>query len=121
MRRCQRHYFKHPFKHIFTDKLNILYTSLTLNSNNTIPITQSNINCHQLPSFLPTTNDKIQILLNSSKSSAPTDPIPLFLMTRIINSITIPIVKIINDSLNSGYVSTQLKHSIVTPILTKLS
>ena len=40
-------------------------------------------------------------------------------MKRIINSITIPIVKIINDSLNSGYVPTQLKYAIVTPILKK--
>ena len=107
------------FSHFFTDKLNKLHTSLTLNYNNTIPITLPNTTCHQLSLFLPTTNDKIKILLNSSKSSAPHDPIPVSLMKRIINSITIPIVKIINDSLNSGYVPTQLKHAIVNPILKK--
>ena len=105
--------------HFFTKKLNNLHISLTLNYNDTIPITLPNITCHQLSLFHPTTNDKIKILLNSSKSSAPHDPIPVSLMKRIINSITIPIVKIINDSLNSGYVPTQLKHAIVTPILKK--
>ena len=107
------------FSHFFTNKLNKLHISLTLNYNDTIPITLPNITCHQLSLFLPTTNDKIKILLNSSKASAPRDPIPVSLMKRIINSITIPIVKIINDSLNSGYVPTQLKHAIVTPILKK--
>ena len=98
-------------------KLNKLHTSLTLNSNNTIPITLSNITCNQLPLFLPTTNDKIKCLLNSSKSSAPHVSVPVSIMKRIINSITITIIKIINDSLNSGYVPTQLKHAIVTPII----
>ena len=77
------------------------------------------ITYNQLPLFIPTTNDKIKCLLNSSKSSSPHDPIPLSLMKIIINSITITIVKIINDSLNSRYVPTQLKHAIVTPILKK--
>ena len=40
-------------------------------------------------------------------------------MKRIINSITIPIVNIINDSLNSGYVPTQLKHAIVKKSILK--
>ena len=40
-------------------------------------------------------------------------------MKIIINIITIPIVKLINDYLNCGYITTQLKHAIVTPILKK--
>ena len=70
----------YKFSDFFTDKLNKLHTSLTPNSNNTTPITLPNITCHQLPLFLPTTNDKIKILLNSSKSSAPHDHIPVYLM-----------------------------------------
>ena len=66
----------YQFSDFFTAKLNKLHTSLTLNSNNIIPITLSNITFNQLPLFLPTTNDTIQFLLNSSKLSASHDPIP---------------------------------------------
>ena len=68
-------------------------------------------------SFSSTSFSEVLDLMLASKSSSPTDPLPLSLFHKLSVILIQFMLNIINISLHSGIDPSSLKHAIIKPIL----
>ena len=110
------------FSDYFSDKIKLIYDNLnTLNKQ--LPDIQLYYDCAILtPTFtvfsLPTTTE-IYNLIITSKCYSPSEPLPLLTLKKLASTI-VPIHKhCIDESLITGTIPSDLKHSIISPLLKK--
>lgn len=72
--------------------------------------------------FTPTSEDEVKSIIRKSASkSCELDPIPTWLLKECLDELTPVMTKVINASLQSGYVPRSFKHSRIRPLLKKPS
>ncbi|XP_052799130.1 uncharacterized protein LOC128230724 [Mya arenaria] len=68
--------------------------------------------------FTPTSEDEVKSIIRKSASkSCELDPIPTWLLKECLDELTPVMTKVINASLQSGYVPRSFKHSRIRPLL----
>ena len=73
-----------------------------------------------LQSFsLVTVDEIVSLVKNCPAKSSPRDPIPTFLLKKLLHVLASPITKIVNMSLSSGVFPDEMKLALVTPLLKK--
>jgi hypothetical protein len=72
--------------------------------------------------FKPVSPDSVKaIIVSSPTKSCSLDPLPTWLLKKVLHVLVDPITKIINLSLSSGAFPPKMKHALVTPLLKKPS
>ena len=88
-----------------------------------------NINCFDIYSFLNDnfnnfithTHTEIYNLIITAKCTSPNDQLPFYITKQIINTLTPLYHKLINISLTTGIILSELTHAIITLILKNAS
>ena len=103
------------FANFFLEKVTSIHSTITPTDSADIPPPCSPQN---MSSFNPVTSDEVLLLIQKSKKTfSPSDPFPSKLLPNIIPTILPSLVALYNQSLHSGYVPIQLKHSFITPLI----
>ena len=77
-------------------------------------------NNNKLTNFVPTTQEEIKkLVLNSSVATCDNDPLPLYLVKQHIDKLIPIITGIINKSLETGSVPSDLKHANILSLIKK--
>lgn len=116
------------FVSFYRNKLDSMNASLhrLLRDTNTEPHTYDSLTAPDFDTTTPFLSDfnlptltEIQQLILTANSTSPTDPLPL-LLTKSLHEFLSPIYRnIIINSLQTGLIPDELKHTIITPILKK--
>ena len=112
------------FSIFFKTKISKISTSFQ-NSNKTIPdVDISNEpQCESvLQAFRPVTHDEVKrYILSTPSKTYILDPFPTDLLKKCVDEVSPFITKLVNRSLEQGYMPKQLKRAIVTPIPKKIN
>ena len=104
------------FNDFFIDKVKTIRS--TIENTKTVVNTSYMPNCdHYLSSIPPaTTSSLLKIIKSSPSKSCCLDPIPNDILKQCVNSLIVPITTIVNASLSSGEVPSDLKQAVVKPL-----
>uniref|UniRef100_A0A8C6SKQ3 Reverse transcriptase domain-containing protein n=1 Tax=Neogobius melanostomus TaxID=47308 RepID=A0A8C6SKQ3_9GOBI len=112
------------FLKFFNDKI----TTIRNKINNKLPLSYSNLNpaveslspFEVLDRFITVDEAEVlSIIMSSKPSTCLLDPIPIKLLKEITPEISDTILKIINSSLENGYVPKSFKYAVIKPLLKK--
>ena len=110
------------FGEFFIKKIKIIQEGLRL-----INVSYDNVRAPETPKFTTnlsnfqqiTVNEVKKIIMQSPAKSCDLDPLPTWLLKQILDQIAPVITHIINVSISSGYVSSEMKEALVTPLIKK--
>ncbi len=107
------------FLDFFTSKIDTIRSSFPLLNSTSLDLPETPI-AHTLSQLSLTTQQEVENIIRKSKTSTcRLDPLPSPLLKIHTNSISSLITKIINMSVETGYVPTSLKTALIKPLLKK--
>ena len=106
----------------FKDKVDTIRSNVSSHPDTNVIVPKQTSTVFCMPEFEQLTCDAVkQIIMRLSNKSCSLDTLPSWLVKNNLSTLLPVITKIVNASLSSGIFPSNLKHSVITPVLKKSS